>query len=399
MSDPLLADEVRIDTTGSLEVAVVGAGAVGTTAAYDLARRGATVTLYDRGGVASGASGRAAGVCYDAFADERDADIAGEAIERLRRLAGDETFPFVECPYVWFAREGDDRSAGAISDHLPRMQAAGVIALEMDAEALGDRFPSLRTDDVAVAGVAGAAGYTDPAAYTACLAAAATGAGATLETQTPVEVRSDPPRIVDGGRERTFDAVLVTAGAHTTRLLEDAGLALAMKPYRVQAAVLALEGAGVDEPMWYDATDELYLRPHPEGVLAGNGTETVEADPEAYDRDADEGFAREIRSRVAHRLPAVDAAPAADDRAWAGLCTATPDGDPLVGELEEGIYVATGFHGHGFMRAPAFGERVATQILADGGLGDRSSDGLDGFDPARFRGDESFEIVEGLVID
>lgn len=49
-------------------VAVVGLGAVGATAAYDLARWGADVTAFDAGRVASGSTGRAAGIAYDASA-------------------------------------------------------------------------------------------------------------------------------------------------------------------------------------------------------------------------------------------------------------------------------------------------------------------------------------------
>ena len=378
-----------VEQGAGLEVAVVGAGAVGATAAYDLAREGADVTLYDRGRVASGSSGRAAGICYDAFADPLDAEIAGDAIERFRALSGDDTFPFVECPYVWLAREGDDERASAVRDQVERMQAEGVVAFEMDGDALADRFPALRTDDVEVAGIAGAAGYTDPAQYTACLAAAATGAGATLESETPVEVRTDPPRVVpEDGEAREVDAVLVAAGAHTARVLEAADLSIAMKPYRVQALVASVDGADLAEPTCYDSTGKFYVRPHPDGILAGDGTEEVEADPDAYDRDADPEFADDLLERVSHRYP--DAAFELE-RAWAGLCTATPDRDPLVGELEEGLYVATGFQGHGFMRAPAIGERIAGEILGD--------DGIEAFDPTRFDGDEEFDISEGMTID
>ncbi|AHF98754.1 sarcosine oxidase [Halostagnicola larsenii XH-48] len=376
-----------------LEVAVVGAGAVGATTAYDLARRGASVTLYDSGSVASGSSGRAAGLCYDAFASALDAEIASDAIERFRAFSGDDTFPFVECPYVWLAREGDDAREDAIREQVDRMQRNGVVALEMTGVELGERFPALRSDDVAVAAVAGAAGYTDPAQYTACLAAAATGAGATLESNTPVNVSFDPPRIepVDAdGRavgEREVDVVVVTAGAHTKRLLADAGIPIAMKPYRVQALVA---DAALEEPMCYDATDGFYVRPHPDGILVGNGTEPVEADPDAYDRSASPAFLEGIPSRVGSRLEGVDLE---IDRSWAGLCTATPDRDPLVGELRSGLFVATGFQGQGFMRAPAIGERLAGMVLGDGD-GD-----LERFDPTRFAGDESFEIVEGMGVE
>ncbi|SEH11866.1 Glycine/D-amino acid oxidase [Natronorubrum sediminis] len=369
-----------------LEVAVVGAGAVGATTAYDLARAGADVTLYDADEIASGASGRAAGICYNAFAGSLDAEIAGEAIERFRAFSGDDTFPFVECPYVWFARDGDSNRAEAIREQVRQMQEQGIVALEADADSLAERFPTLRTDDVAVAGIAGAAGYTDPTRYTACLAAAATGAGATLEANTPVEVRTDPSRVVlSNGAEREVDAVVVTAGAHTKALLEDAGVSIAMKPYRVQALVAS---ADLEEPMWYDASDEFYVRPHPDGLLAGDGTEFVEADPDSVDRSADAEFTEDILARVETRLPDLEIEL---ERAWAGLCTATPDRDPLVGELENGLYVATGFHGHGFMRAPAIGERLAEQVLGDDGIG--------AFDPTRFDGDESFDIIDGMTLD
>ncbi|QCW04516.1 FAD-binding oxidoreductase [Natrinema pallidum] len=387
--DPELAvgADAFADRGAGLEVAVVGAGAVGATAAYDLASEGADVTLYDRGSVASDASGRAAGICYDAFADGLDAAIANDALERFRAFSGDDTFPFVECPYVWLARENDADRADAIREQVRRMQDNDVVAFEMDGDALGERFAALRTDDIAVAGVAGGAGYTDPARYTACLAAAATGAGATLETDTPVEVRADPPRVVrPDGAVHEADAVLVAAGARTKALLADAGLSIAMKPYRVQALVADGDFA---EPMCYDATGDFYLRPHPDGFLAGDGTEEREADPDAYDRSADPTFAADLSERITHRVPTV--ADSDLERAWAGLCTATPDRDPLVGALADGLYVATGFQGHGFMRAPAIGERIAEEILG--------GSGIDAFDPTRFDGDETFDVVEGMTLD
>ncbi len=78
-------------------------------------------------------------------------------------------------------------------------------------------------------------------------------------------------------------------------------------------------------------------------------------------------------------------------RPWAGLCTATPDRDPLVGELRDGVSVATGFQGQGFMRSPAIGQRLAREI--------RGGEGLPAFDPLRFDGEETFEIREGMAVE
>ncbi|WP_256400014.1 NAD(P)/FAD-dependent oxidoreductase [Haloarchaeobius litoreus] len=370
-------------------VAVVGGGAVGATAAYDLARHGVDVTLFEAGKIAGGSSGRAAGICYDAFAEDVDARVAGRAMERFRAFDGHGRFWFDETPYVWLAREGDDRRADAIREQVPRMRANGREVALLDADDLADEFPTLRHDDVAVAAVARDAGVVDPATYPPLLASLAVEAGATVREATPVRVTTDggddgPAVVHDDGERQAFDAVLVAAGAHTKRLLADAGVALAMKPYRVQALTAGFDR---DVPVCYDATAGVYLRPHPDGLLVGDGTEEREADPDDWRRAADDWFVESAVNAVAERTgrePAVE-------RAWAGLCTATPDRDPLLGELHDGLYVATGFQGHGFMRAPALGEAVAAEMLGD--------EGIAPFAPTRFDGDEAFEVVEGMVVE
>jgi glycine/D-amino acid oxidase-like deaminating enzyme len=365
-------------------VAVVGGGAVGVTAAYDLARAGASVTLYERGDeVASGSSGRAAGVLYDAFAEDVDAALGARAIERFREFSGEGGFEFRECPYALVARKGDERTAEAIEESVERMRVHGRDVALVDPCRLGERFP-LRTDDLAVAAVAENAGWTDPASYVRMMARRGADAGVEFRLGDAVGVRVDPPRVVCGGETARFDAVLVAAGAHSKRLLADAGMRIPLKPYRVQALTSETRYAG---PMCYDATAGIYFRPHPVGLLAGDGTEPVEADPDEWIRDGDDWFVEGIREGLRERT----GYDLAVRRAWAGLCTATPDRDPLLGELESGLFVATGWQGHGFMRAPATAEAIAAQML--GGAG------VDPFDPTRFSGDEAFEVVEGMTLD
>jgi sarcosine oxidase subunit beta len=384
-------------------VAVLGAGALGATVAFDLAFNGedadgepVSVTLFEAETVGSGSTGRAAGVCYNAFAEDVDAEIGARAIERFRTVDETGDFAFNESPYVWLARDGDDKRERAIREQVPRMQENGVTAVLMEPDELASRFPNLETSDVAVAAVAGAAGYATPGTYARTMAVLAKRRGATLVQDVPVSVALDPLGVepADGesgvaelGDGERFDDVVVTAGAHTKRVLADAGIDIAMKPYRVQAATFA---TAYDGPMAYDATGGFYLRPHADGVLAGNGTEEREADPDASDRESDEGFGAALCDRVADRVP--DVADARVTEEWAGLCTATPDRDPLVGRLAEGLHVGTGFQGHGFMRAPAIGEALAEQVL---GL----DDGIEAFDPTRFDGDEAFDVVEGMIVE
>ncbi|WP_135819809.1 NAD(P)/FAD-dependent oxidoreductase [Halostella litorea] len=365
-------------------VAVVGGGAVGTTAAYDLARQGADVTLFERGELGSGSTGRAAGIAYDAFAEDVDARVADRAVERFREFSRQGEFEFRETPYVWLAREGDEKRASAIREQVPRMRDHGRDVELLDPDDLAAEWPALRTDDVAVAAVARDAGRVYPETYPPLLASKAERAGARVETNAAASVRTDPLGVEVDGEERAFDAVLVAAGAHTKRLLADAGVAVALKPYRVQALTTA---DGPDVPLTYDATGGFYLRPYGDGLLAGDGTEEVESDPDDWARDADDEFVAATRegiaARTGHDADVTDA--------WAGLCCATPDRDPLLGELRDGLFVASGFQGHGFMRSPALGEAVAAEMLG--------GDGIPEFDPTRFTGDEEFAIVEGMTVE
>lgn len=371
-------------------VAVVGGGAVGVTAAYDLARRDAEVVLYEKDGIGSGSTGRAAGVLYDAFAAPEDARVGDRALQRFREFSGQGDFEFSETPYVWFAREGDDRRAEAVREQVPRMRDAGRDVALADPERLRERFPAVNWRDVGVAAVAENAGHTDPGSYADLLAARARAEGARLRAGTEARIETDGPRVRDAetGESESFDAVLVAAGAHTKRLLALAGVPVPLKPYRVQAMTAGLsETRRADLPMCYDATGGYYLRPHPDGLLAGDGTEEVESDPDEWKRDADREFREVTRERLGHRLGEFGAT----REAWAGLCVATPDRDPLLGELREGVFVAAGWQGHGFMRAPALAEAAAAAVLDENPLPE--------FDPARFDGDEEFEVVEGMSVE
>jgi sarcosine oxidase subunit beta len=48
-----------------------------------------------------------------------------------------------------------------------------------------------------------------------------------------------------------------------------------------------------------------------------------------------------------------------------GEYDSTPDAQPIVGAVgpDDGLYVAAGFSGHGFMLAPAVGQRIAGSVL------------------------------------
>lgn len=67
---------------------------------------------------------------------------------------------------------------------------------------------------------------------------------------------------------------------------------------------------------------------------------------------------------------------------------------PALGRVDPGVYVAAGWHGSGFMCAPATGAAVARAVLED------SAAPVEAYDPpARFDGNESVDVREGMLVD
>ena len=364
-----------------MNVAVVGGGAAGLSTALALVRRGASITVFERDTLGSGASGRAAGLCYDAFADDVDAAVAADALARYRDMD-----LFEQQPYVWVAR--DESDATAVREQITQMQKNGVAVEALTPAELGDRYTALDTSGIKVAGLARDAGVLDPDGVVATLAETARKAGATIETGTPVTLASTTT-IETADDTQAFDAVVVAAGPQTKPLVADVGVSLALKAYRAQALVTEPVDAAL--PSFYDATREFYWRPKDDGLLVGDGAH--ETDLTDWNPDADAEFVAQSLNRVEQTVALTPSC----DRAWAGLCTATPDGAPLAGQVADGLWVATGWQGHGLMRAPAMGSYLAADVLnRPNPLSEHLPDRVD---PTRFDGSEEFVALDDPTRD
>ena len=379
-----------------MRVAVVGGGAVGVTAAHDLAAAGADVRLYERDEElgdrnrrpdeqVEGSSHRAAGVLAPRPENAADARIANRAMDRFEWLAErDHRFTFEPRPQVTMVDEGDERKVEALREQAAATSEHGVEVTCYEPADLTDRFPELDFSGVALAAVTERAGYAAPGPGTYVRAMADRAADEGVEYWTGVEAdvshRGDGPR-VDGER---FDAAVVAAGGWSKRVLAPTGVQLPLKPYRVQALV---SETSYDGPMVLDTAAGVYFRPHPDGLLAGDGTVPEEVDPDGWEPAGDDWFVDGALGSVEART-GLDAA---SDSAWAGIATATPDGEPLLGEVLSGLYVGAGWQGHGFMRAPATGEALAEAVL-----GEREPPAA--FAPDRFESDADFEIREGMEL-
>ncbi|KAB1190568.1 FAD-dependent oxidoreductase [Haloferax sp. MBLA0076] len=349
---------------------IIGAGAVGVSAAHHLAERGIEVTLVDKGHAAGETTGKAGGLVFCQLHEPADVRAMGYSIDFFRDLSAAENhFTYHE---VGFLRTGTEREHSAFEREVSMQQNEGANVRLVDPPEISEIYPTLSLDGVTVGTYAPGDGYADPHTFTTTLLDEARAKGVTYRPGTKVtdiDVSDTPTVETEAGPIQT-DTVVIAAGPWSRRVAALTGVDLPVKPYRAQALVTT--PVAFDIGTVYDAHEGVYFRSEQRGgLLVGDGTEEVESDPDGYTQTADFDFLVETSDVVERCLPVDDVG---IQNAWAGLCTATPDGRPLVGRpvYEPGsdggpddVVVAAGLQGHGFMRSPAVGHAVA-DIVCDG---------------------------------
>ena len=354
---------------GRVDVAIVGAGITGCSAALRLAEGGLRVRVHDERRVAEGASGRNGGFALRGGAARYD--IARETYGADRAKA-----------YWLWTEEKLDRLAELAADALRRTGSYRLAADEEEREAIRLEYEALREDGFAaewlddVPGAAagkfhGAIAHTrdgsiQPARLVRRLAARAAEAGAEFREHDPV------------GNVDALDAdrVLVATDGYGHGLVAE--LADLIWPTRGQVIVSEpLDGVLYDRPHYArDGFDYWQQLPDERIVLGGfrdvsimdeltdveETTPTIQASLESF---LHELAGREVE--VTHR--------------WAGIFGLTQDALPLVGPVpgrDGRVWVAAGYSGHGNVLGFGCGELVADALLG------RESPQLELLDPARF---------------
>ncbi|HLN51041.1 MAG TPA: FAD-binding oxidoreductase [Thermoplasmata archaeon] len=372
------------------EVIVLGAGIVGTALAFHLTERHVgPVVVFDPRTPGAGATGRAAGIVSEQLWDRWDVEVVRESKEEYARLS--RRWDPSAYRTIGFARwTSDPEIAAALRSSTERLRSWGVGVGPISSDALFRRVPVARCDDILEAAWHPDDAVVTPSAMTELYAEAARRAGVQFLLGAPLgsfTADGDSWKLSTAGRTVRARRAVVAAGAWSKRLLASVGRPLPLVPYRTQAALLRPPSpSDVLLPSVHDLDLDVYARPEDEGrVLAGDGTEKVEADPETFVPSGDASFVAHLAESFDRRFPGWKDADLV--RAWAGVCTATPDRRPLIGPVPgaSGLYCITGFNGFGVMRAGGAARRL-TEAIASGGA-ESAFGGLSTVLPGRFGAD------------
>jgi sarcosine oxidase subunit beta len=372
------------------DVLVVGGGVIGCGVAYELAGRGLRVTLLERAGLCSGASGANGSLIWPQGMKKNVHVELSMANWRLFPGLGEELGTDLQ-----YYRTG---GLVAIEDEAHREQMAAYVAGQRDvglpAELLdGDAARQLEPMlDPKIHGAVFAphAGHVDPFRLTLGYARAARARGAVLTPGMPVHGllrRGD--RVVGvrtGAGDREAGTVVLAAGSWSGPLAATAGVRIPVVPR--QGMMIVTETAPfriqhVLKPIKHDRDPWRFSQPWPPdaparpaydpnlppgkgmgfsqtpagNLLLGSTSRFVGLDL----RPTPDGI-HYILSHAARLVPAVRRLRVL--RVWAGLRPYTPDGEPLLGPAPgvTGLVLATGHDGSGIGLGPLSARIVAALL-------------------------------------
>ncbi|MEP6915392.1 MAG: FAD-dependent oxidoreductase [Acidobacteriota bacterium] len=362
-----------LDRNLKVDVAIIGAGITGLTAAYLLKRAGRTVAVIDRGrcgGVDSGHTTAHVTCVTDLDLSELvstfgrdhaqaawDAGLA--AIAQIDTIVGDEE---IDCQWEWVPGYKFAALTADAESEASRLRKEAALAAELGFEAAFlESVPFFDRPGVEFGGQ----GRFHPRKYLAALAALVHGNGShVFEHTESEEVAGEPLSVKANGQTIACDYVVV---ATHNPLVGKTGLASAtlfqtkLSLYSSYVLGGRVPKGTVPDALYWDTADPYhYLRidPHRDYdyvIFGGQDHKTGQA------RDTEACY-RALESALKRILPRIDIT-----HRWSGQVIETNDGLPFIGESASRQFVATGYAGNGV----TFGT-IAAMMARDAAIGRRN---------------------------
>ncbi len=373
---------------------VLGLGAMGSAAAYELARAGASVLgleqfgpFHDKGS----SHGRTRMIRKAYMEGEAYLPLLERSYEKWLALDNMGRRPVINlCGGLYLGKKSDD----IIADTLAMARTHDLALEELGPKEITKRFPAFRPDPDMIGLFDPEAGYINPAGIFSFYHRMAKEHGADLhfnEKVRGIRVEKNKIHIFSNQRDYQGKKLILAAGAWLGKVAASLGVSLPLEVRRMVLNWFKPKGPpsrykpGPFVPNLWVLEDGRIIYGFPwteeeEGVkYAFHNRFQVVEDPDQVKRSVAKGEVREIWQVLATYVP-----DAAKTLLKSKVCfyTMTPDEQFLIGTLPGygNVLVAGGFSGHGFKFTPVVGE-----ILKHLALEGTTSYDIAAFDPGRFR--------------
>jgi sarcosine oxidase, subunit beta len=374
-------------------IAIIGAGIIGASIAYNLGLKGVRdVVVFDKGKAGGGSTSAALGGFRYQFSNELSVRLSMESIEiidNFKDLTGYD--PLVRHDgYIFIASK--ESSIRQLQKNTDLQKKLGVpVELVSNAE-LQKQFPFYDFTGILGGTFCGADGHASTLAVHQGFVSRAKEMGVEFYENyevTDIKIESSVKGLITSDNLIQSDKVVIAAGPYSGLVGKLARLDIPIEPVprRVLVTRSFTKGIPMDVPLLIDVDSTLALGREGRGILIGDNQNTHHGFKLEFPPDHDE----RLMSKAVERVPVL--AEASISYGNQGLYEMTPDANPIVSAIPdvEGLYCCTGFAGHGFMHSPAIGRTMAELLL-----GEKPHIDISSLDIRRFK-DHSLE-KERLII-
>ena len=364
-------DHARLGFDLDIDVCVIGAGLAGLTAAREIARRGWSVAILEAGRIAEAASGRNTGFVLPGFSETIDNmverigvdhtkrlwELSEQGVDYVRRTIADNDLPGVDPVAGWLHVDQTDNTK-AIRAQVERLRWLGADVEMWPTERVRAALASSRYfNAVHFAN----AFHIHPLNYAIGLAGLAVEAGARIFEETPA-LSIDPAgvrkRIVTPNGRVRASHVVFAGNVQLGNLMPS--LAVTLLPVTTYVMVTEPLGDRLDAFIKYrgavsdtDRADNHYRIVDGDRLMVSGRIRVWPAEARR--------FAAALVSDMARKFPGLGPLAVAD--IWSGTLGRTIHRMPQIGQMAEGVWLASGFGGHGLNTTAMAGELIARGLV------------------------------------
>lgn len=345
--------------TETTELAIIGGGAAGISAALTAAPKH-QVTLIDPRGVGRGALSRSAGIVTVQLDSERDVRLVVRSMELIRPIARR------SIKETGFLQLGNEY---ILEDTLSSLRGAGIPYRVLGAEEVAERWPMLSVERELIGIYTERDLSLEPSIFVDECRESLAHRGVELREGVSAErtaldgLSVKHIELSDGSKLRA-ERYIISAGAWTRDLLARSGISLPMKIITCISFRLDL-GTEARIPGFSDELLHSYWRPWGSEVIGGGYDAWVSEHPDISESPPPERYAERAVALLCRRVrtgrrPVLLSG-------WRGPCSVSPDLEPVLGFIgdDSNCVVVDGLRGYGLMRGPALGELAALLALSE----------------------------------
>lgn len=350
------------------EIIIIGGGVMGASTAYHLTKRGVkdVLLLEKEQFFGQGATGRCAGGVRYQFSTEVNIRLSQASLPMLERFEEEINHPIDYHKWGYLFLLTQQKEIETFKRNVELQHSLGVETEWLDGNEIRHRLPMMNLDDVIAGTNHPKDGVVDPNGVVMGYINAANRLGARVHSGVEVnDITSEGDRITGVSTKLgnvSAPVVVDAAGPWAGVISKMVGISIPLTPLRRQwITTTPLPNLSPDFPFVIDFTHSLYFHREGEGLLTGMSNPNENP---GFDQNIDPEWELVHLEAAMERLPML--AQAGVTSRLAGLYENTPDAHPIYGKTPvDGLYVVTGFSGHGFMHGPVSGLLMA-EIILDG---------------------------------